>query len=474
MDDRTDKRTGSASERKTSSFSRGEVSGMFDGSLLQLYRKLSLPIFFGMLFQLLYGIVDTIWISRIDLNDASYVGGTGIIFPLFFLVIAIGSGILIGIGSVVARSIGEKNRTLINSVAESGVVVGLIPAFLLAVLGYSFDEQIIRLLGAEGDYYIHALEYFRFLLPAGCLTLLGTVFNGILQGEGLMKKVMISVMIATLANIILDPVFIFLLDMKVKGAGLATVLSQLIAGTYIISIFARKKTIVPMAFTLKTARLKVIWKIVSIGFPQTAGQMTMAVSFLFFNRLIIRLDSYALTAFTICGRFDQALLMPIMAIGSALITMTGQNYGRGKFERVKQIWNVGLLCAVAVVLFLAALLFVFAPRIIPFFSDVNRVIRYGILQMRIIEFTYLFAAVAELGRSAFQAVGKPLPALIITALRFAIAAVPLAYIYVFVFHMGVYGIWFGIISGNVIAAGLGLLWVNRVLGELAQRKIAIS
>jgi Na+-driven multidrug efflux pump len=108
-----------------------EINGMFDGPIFKVLVKLALPIFFGMIFQILYGIVDTMWISRIDLNDPSYVGGVGIIFPLFFLVIALGSGILIGMSSLVARAIGEKNQYVINRTAESGLVVGLFLTTLL-------------------------------------------------------------------------------------------------------------------------------------------------------------------------------------------------------------------------------------------------------------------------------------------------------------------------------------------------------
>jgi len=190
-------------------FDKNRIKGMFDGPIIRVLARLALPMFAGMVFQVLYSIVDTIWISRIDLNDPSYVGGTGMIFPLIFLVIALGSGILIGISSLVARSIGEKNWRVLEKTAESGLFIGVSLSVLFVSLAYIFDKKLVHLLGATGDYYTHALEYLRFMIPAGAIMLIGNVFNGILQGEGLMNKIMKAMIIATLANIALDPLCIF-------------------------------------------------------------------------------------------------------------------------------------------------------------------------------------------------------------------------------------------------------------------------
>ena len=139
-----------------------EFKAMYEGPIIGLIFKLATPVFIGIFFQLLYSIVDTIWVSRIDLNDPSYVGGIGIIFPLIFLTIAISSGILIGVGSLVARSIGKKDYASVNRAAESGLLIGTALSLIFLILGYTFDEQLIEALGGKGDYFTHALEYFKF------------------------------------------------------------------------------------------------------------------------------------------------------------------------------------------------------------------------------------------------------------------------------------------------------------------------
>jgi putative MATE family efflux protein len=456
-------------EAEKSMFGQKEIKGMFDGPILPLLTRLSLPIFAGMIFQLLYNITDTIWISRIDISDPSYVGGTGMIFPILFFAMAIGHGILIGVSSLVARAIGARNREVLSKTAESGLVIAVVVSVVVVAFCYLFAQAIVRVLGATGDYYTHALEYFLYIIPAAFLMFVGNVFFGIIQGEGLMDKLMKAMIIGTVTNIALDPVFIFLLGMKVKGAAVATDIAQFVSLLYVLSIFLKKKSLVQIDWKVQNIDFGVVRQIVSIGLPQAAGQIMMSVSFLVFNRVVISIDPHALTAFSICGRFDFMVLTPIFAIASALITMVGQNYGRGNYERVKSIWWIGVGSAAAVVVLVAAIIVIFAPFIYPFFSDVSSVVQYAVTQTRIIEFTFLFATIGILARSTFQAVGYPWPAFVIPVLRLVVIAIPAVYLFVYVLDLGIYGVWFGIITGNCISAAISMLWVTKALNILPQR-----
>ena len=442
-----------------------EIPGMFEGPILAPLVKLTFPIFFGMVFQILYNIVDTIWISRIDLADPSYVGGVGIVFPVFFFVIALASGIMIGTSSLVARSIGARDKYVLDRTAESGLFIGLILAAVVLVLGYLFYERMLRLLGARDDYFTHGLEYLRYILPAGAMMIVLDVFAGILMGEGLMKHIMYAMIISTMTNIALDPVFIFLLDMGVGGAGLATVVSQIVPFIYVFFLFQKKKTTVPIEWKPKNIKANIVKQIVVIGMPQSAGHISMAVSFIFFNRLIMSIDPLALTAFSICGRFDYIILVPILSFGSAMLTMIGQNFGRKNYTRVLDIWKVSLFTMLVVTAFLAGLLVLFAPRIFPFFSTVDRVVRYAVLQTRIVEFSFVLGGIAIIAQSAFQGIGRALPGLVLTVIRIVGVSLPLAYILVYTTNLGIFGVWYGVIIGNVISAFIAFFWVKKTFGS---------
>ena len=449
-----------------SDFKSKEIKGIYEGPVLPIIIKLTLPILSGMLFQLVYNVTDTMWISRIDMEDPSFVGGTGIIFPIVFLAISLSNGILVGISSLVARGIGEENERIINLTTESGLFIAAILGAAVIFLGYFYDEQLVNILGAFGDYRTHALEYLRYIIPAAGIMFILSVFNGIIQGEGLMKYVMISMLIGTVGNIILDPVFIFLLDLKVKGAAIATVIAQVFSVVYSISVFIRNKTLVKVEWKLKNIDFHFVKRIAVIGLPQSLGMILMAVSFLLLNRLVIAIDPLALTAFALCGRFDQIVLIPIFALGASLVTLVGQNAGRNNHDRIKLIWNTSLLAAVAVVLLTATGMFLFAPVIYSFFSSNNQVVNYAVTQTRLLEYSFVFAAAGILSRSFFQGIGSPMPALIIVLLRLLIIAVPAAYFYVYIFNMGMYGVWFGLLTGNSISAVVSYLWTSSVIRRL--------
>jgi Na+-driven multidrug efflux pump len=208
-------------------------------------------------------------------------------------------------------------------------------------------------------------------------------------------------------------------------------------------------------------------RISAVGFPQAAGLITMSVSFLFFNRLVVSIDRLALTAFALCLRFDQVMIVPLMAIGSALITMIGQNYGRGNHGRVLRIWKTGTLVGMGTSAVLGAVLFASAPRIFPFFTGVEEVVRYAVLQLRIVVLSFIGAAVVVVGRSAFQAVGRPLPGLTVTAMRLAVIALPAAYLLVHGLGMGMYGVWLGMVAGNLLSAAAAFVWIRRRLRKSA-------
>lgn len=447
---------------------------MFDGPILPLIVRLAAPIFAGMLFQLLYNITDTIWISRIDLADPSYVGGTGIIFPLLFLAIALSNGIQVGTSSLVARAIGEQNSEVLDKTAESGLAIGLAVSVAVAVPSYLFPRQILAVLGAQGDYLTHALEYMMYIIPAGVLMFLASVFIGILQGEGMMRHVMVAMIVGTVANIVLDPIFIFPLGMKVRGAALATTLSQALATGYMVSVFLRRKTLVPVHWRLSKVDWRTIRKVAAVGLPQSAGMILMSASFLVFNRVVISIDPVALTAFALCGRLDQVVLMPIFSIAAALVTMIGQNAGRGNFERVRQVWNRGLASAMVLVAGAATAMFVLAPVIYPFFSDVPEVVRYAVRQTRIVEYSFLLAVIGILSQSLFQAIGHPLPALFLTTLRLLLLAVPAILLLVYVLGLGLLGVWLGLVAANALSAIVSYLWSRRTVTGLASGRLRVA
>lgn len=443
-----------------------EIQGMFEGPIRPLLLKLSFPIFAGMLVQVVYNVTDTFWVARIDLADPSYMGGTAIVFPLIFFFMALGNGLMVGVSSLVARAIGEKNAKVLSTTAESGMMIAFVLSALSLAVILPFSSRILEALGAEGDYFVHGLEYLQYIIPAGPVIFFAMIFQGILQGEGLMKYVMNSMIIGTLLNIVLDPVFIFLLNMNVKGAAAATVIAQAVAMIYIVMVFIRNKSSIRIHWSLSNIKARTMKDIAAIGLPQSFAMIIMSMSFFIFNRIVISIDELALTAFALCGRFEQIMLMPAFAIGAAIVTIVGQNSGRGNFERVrntmKEAWLIGLV-AVGI---LTAAFVAFAPWIFKPFSDVEKVRWYAVMQYRVLGVSYLTALIGITGRSFFQAIGYPLPALFLTLLRLILIAIPVMLILIHVFDMGIWGVWIGLASGSIVSMITAIFLVRGSINRL--------
>ncbi len=447
---------------------------IFTAPVTGLIIKLSVPLLAGMFFQLLYNIVDTWFVSRIDLADPSFVGGVGLIFPLIFLFIALGNGIMVGVSSLVARAIGERNHSVLNRTAESGLALSLVlTIFCLTAVGF-WGDSLVHMMGATGDYYTHGYNYLIYIAPAALFIFFGNVFIGILQGEGLMKPVMMGMILGTVTNIILDPVFIFIFDMDVRGAALATVIGQLFSFLYILGVFLKNRSSIRIEWKIKNISREVIGKIVVIGLPQSMGMMLMALSFIFFNHLVVSIDPLALTAFSLFGRFEQLVLMPAFALSAAVVTLVGQNTARGLYDRAWETMKRSYTLGVSVVLTLAVLMMIAARWIYPLFSDIPQVIDYAVRQTYALELFYTFALVGIINRSFFQAVGHPLPAFFLTLLRTILISLPLAYLFVLEFGMGIEGVWWGLNAGGVGSMIVSVIWVRYTIIRLKKGNYSVQ
>ncbi|NLE03006.1 MAG: MATE family efflux transporter, partial [Fibrobacter sp.] len=192
-----------------------------------------------------------------------------------------------------------------------------------------------------------------------------------------------------------------------------------------------------------------------------------------FNHILIKIDQQAMAAFTLVGRFDQGVLMPIFALSSAMITVVGQNAGRGNFQRIREAWKGGIIMSGVVVCVLALIHIVAAPYLYRSFSEVQSVVDYCVRQTRILEFSFIFAVVGIIGRSVFQAIGYPMPALILTIIRTLAIGFPLAYLFTFTFDMKVNGVYYGMLIGNMCTAVLGLLWISSALSRLEKGTLKV-
>lgn len=450
-----------------------EVRGMFDGAIMPLLLRLSIPFFISNFINLFYLIIDTYFITLIDRSSTSLMSGTGLVFPVYFIFMAFSMGVSIGTSALVARGIGERNEKVIESAADSGLLISFILIILMLIPGYIFGEEIIRTLaGSElsEEAIGNGLKFYYSLLPGMGILLAAGALLGTLQGEGLTKYIAAASVISAVLNVALDPILIFWLDLGVAGAGLATTLAVALTGIYVIGIFVKSKSSIPIKWNIFNARRTLMREITRIGSLHSLGMISMALTFMFLNNLVSSISQDAMNSWALCGRTDQLILIPAFAISGATITMVGQNYGRNNLSRVKAIYRWNILFAMALVILLAVVYNLLAHRLFEAFSTVSSVIESGVRQVRFLSFTFVGVSTMMISAATFQATGRPIPALVITIVRLGIIAIPLAYLLVHLFGMEMIGVFIGLGFANLAAMPLAWGWAHIHLSSLSFKK----
>jgi putative MATE family efflux protein len=442
---------------------------MFDGPIFPLTMKIGMPILIGNILQFGYALVDTVFISRIDPSSTAILSGTGLMFPLFFLFMAVSTSMSIGIASLVGRLIGSNDREQIGHVMPSAALIALLIGVPALVGGYLFSHHFMHLLaGAKlsEEAVGYGQSFFNFFLPGLSLMLAGSVFMGILQGEGHTSMIARAMVLSTVLNITLDPLFIFGLKMGVGGAGLATSISIFISMIVMLIAFLRDKSSFPFSINIFKSRWKIIKEIIRIGFPNFLSMAALAISFMVFNKIVSAIDQTVMNAWTLVGRMDQIVLIPSFAVSGATLTMIAQNYGRKNFIRVGKIYRRTLVIGMLMVLAAAIIYSVIAPWFFGLFSDVRQVVELATKQVRILSFTFIGLCAAIISASTLQAVGKPIAALFLSLIRMGTISIPLALLLVFHFHMKIDGVFIALGTGNLCALPIAFFLVRWRLKKL--------
>jgi len=448
---------------------------MFEGSIWRITLRLAFPLMIANFVSFSYSFADTVFISMIDRGSTAIISGMGLIIPIFILAIALSTGLGMGVSAVVARGMGEDNPTVLRKVAASGFLIALVISALVLIASYLFGRRFIALLAGPGLSAFaleKAWQYLFFVLPGFFFLIAGRVLIGILQGEGLNRKIALALAISTGSNLVLDPLFIFVLRMGVGGAALATTVAILIAALYVLPQFRKGRTHTVLSFSFWRAEAHLVREILRTGMPHTIGQIAEGVSYLLLNRLVSSIGEAAMNSWTLCIRIDQLLLIPIFSLSGANLTMVGQNFGRGKLERVRLIFRTNLLLGAGVLVAFASVYSGLAPFIFHTFSSLPEVVAGSVRQVRVLAFTFIGTAFAMLTVTTFQGTGHPGRAMLLTLMRLGMISVPLAYLLHYLVSWGMWSIYLAIGASNLTALATSWFWGKHTLQDLRFRAVA--
>lgn len=422
---------------------------------------LALPIMVGMGIHMVYTIVDLIFIGRLG-GDA--ITAVAFNMPLYFVVMGLTMGLGSGVTAAIARAIGARDKQRADNSAEHGVVIGLVVAAFFMVGGLLFGRSLLSLLGTPDALLDTAWSYLHVLCWGMGFMVLSIIFRSILAGEGDMKLPMMIAGFGTLLNIVLDPLFIFVLDLGVRGAAMATVASQAVVFlVFIYMLFVREHAYV--RFRLRDFKLSpaLLGNILRIGVPASLAMLIMAFGQASLNWVLINYSPDTVAAYQIAGRIDMLIFLPVMAIANGLVTLVGMFHGAQRPDRVRYIVRYGLTRTVLITAAGSLVIYLTAPWLAAAFTSEGEIRSLVVDYLRIICFTYPLVAIAMPSGRIMQGLGWGTPMLVITSTRVLLLAAPLAAFFTLVLDKPVEWVWYAVVLSTLVAAIVGLLWMRVAL-----------
>lgn len=398
----------------------------------RLIKVMSLPAMFSMLIQALYNVVDTIYVSQIDKSNDFYMTALGYAFPIQILLLAFSLGIGIGTNVMVAKKLGEQNKDEAANIAKTGIAMAIIGAIVFFFLGFIIVKPFMNYM-SNNDVIINAgIDYLTIILLFSSFSIIEIVLSKILQGMGRMIVPMFSQLLGAIANIILDPIFIFGLGfipaMGVKGAAIATVISQGLSMVFVLCIIIFGKNEISLGLKNFKFKVKYVLSIIQIGLPSMVMNVIGSLANVFLNKILITNDpsevaNGVLTSYT---KLQSFVFMPVFGLNQGGMPILSYNYGANLKDRFIKAQKI-LYSSAIIIMFIGFLVFQFFPRqLLNIFSPTEDLLNMGEKALKLISYAFIPAAISIITTVTYQSLGKGFMALIMSLSRQAILLVPLA------------------------------------------------
>ena len=396
------------------------------GSVKRLILAQALPLTLAQAVQLLYNIVDRIYIGHMEEIGDLALTGLGITFPVIVIIAAF--TVLFGTGGTtlfsLARGRGDEEEA--ENILGNVFALHCISSVFLFLFCYFLRRPILFLFGASEDSFFYADEYLKIYLFGTVFSMLSTGLNGYINAQGFPRIGMVTTVMGAIINIILDPIFIFAMDMGVSGAALATMISQAVSALWVLRFLTGKRAILRLKrekIRIDFARMK---KIVSLGLPGFVMQGTNSlVSIVCNNQLQMYGGDLYVGIMTVINSVREMISLPVSGISHGAQPVLGFNYGAEKNERVKEGIRFTAILGTVYTLLAWIVVMLIPQQLIGIFSSEAETIAIGAKMLNIYFFGFVFMAFQFAGQSTFQALGKAKQAIFFSLLRKALIVVPL-------------------------------------------------
>jgi len=440
-------------------------------SISSLLIKQAVPASIGILVMSLNMIVDTIFVGR--WIGPLAISAITVVIPVTFFIGAIGLSVGIGGSSVLSRALGSGDDKKALRVFGNQITLTFLTSGILAVLGLIFQDYLIEFFGADDSFKELALTYYRIVLYGIVMLSMCMMGNNVIRAEGKPKFAMYAMMLPAIANIFMDYILINVLDYGMEGAAWATFISYAICFAFILWFFVAKSEL-RLKLSSFTLHKKIVSEISSLSFVTLARQGTIAVlTILLNNVLITHGDALDVAGYGIISRMLMFALFPVIGVNQGFLPIAAYNFGADKFDRVRESINTSIKYSGALALLIFIIIMIFAPNLVSIFISNKEGLNAEtiannneLLQRTPSALRWVFAAtpvivVQLIGASYFQAIGKAIPALLLSLTKQGFFLIP--FILILPQFFGVWGVWISFPIADVLSTLVTGYYLNKAI-----------
>ena len=431
---------------------------IINGNILKALLSLIIPMSIGMFSLLVINLVDAYYIGKLGVLELSAISYA---FPVLFTLMSFNIGIAIGISATVSKYIGQGDLYKAKKTVSNVMILIFLLMVLLSILSFLLNNYIFSLLGADGETLILINEYMSIWYIGSPFFACLVIGNSVLRANGDSIKPSFIIIITSLTNAVLDPIFIFgwgpLNAMGIQGAAIATTISYILGMNIMITII-RNENLLSFPSIKFMKLLKFSFPVLVIGLPAAFTMMLSPIVLGYINKIVSSHGSEAVAAFGVGLRIESLATVGIIAISSSLTPFIGQNFGANKHYRINTAINYSVVLSGIWGLIVAIPLLIFQKQFSNLFSTDILVKGYLIEYIKIISISYIFWGWSNIASAVFNGYQKPLTATLIYLSRLFIVTIPLVIIGNYFY--GLNGIFIGIMISNILSGILSILYVK--------------
>lgn len=425
---------------------------------------MTVPMIIGMIMLMTFSLVDTYFVSLLGTDELAAISFT---FPVTFTVISLNIGLGIGTSAVIGKFLGSGDMTHAKAIASGAIMLSVILVSALCLVGYFAISPIFEAMGASRQLLPYIHDYMSVWFLSGVLLAIPMVGNSILRASGDTKTPSIIMAVGGGINAVLDPILIFGLGpipaFGIKGAAIATCVAWAVCSIWILYLLAyQRKLIEPKLLGFEDFKQSAKGVLV-IGLPAAGANMLTPIAGGVLTAVVASYGAEAVAAWGVGNRLESMASILVLALSMSLPPFISQNFGANKFDRIRQAYQLSLKFVMFWQLLMFAVLALCAPWIAGVFAKEQIVSEYIQLFLLIVPIGYGLQGIIILTNSSFNAMHRPLSALVLSIVRLFVCYVPIAYAGSALF--GLVGLFWGCVVANFVTAGLSYFWFHREVNQ---------